>query len=897
MNKFYTQLARFVFLFGILILPGSIFAQGDQEYTPEKIEAYKADVQNLIDFLEYSFNTLGSAKTSARDKDVIINQSYAKIFANPEVQIEDDLDDNRETLINKDVQAYLKDIDFFFKQAVFSFNVSKIEHHFTNDKELYFVATLNRTLNARTIDGDTVSSVKERFIEVNYNDLDQDLRIVSIYTTKIDEKDELFAWWNKMSHNWHEIIAGDAYIFDTILLADVVTINDTMAIAEYWGQIEVAADTSLIFDGDSMNIDDSGWSEGLVRDSIMLRKGVAYRLLQRMSNEIKIDISGNLNIQILSPLAQMGKLQEVNCSNTLIDDLGPLRNLINIESLDCSGTPVTSIAPLQYSLSLKRLDVSNTRIADGALVSNLRNLEILIFSNTPTDSINALSSMTNLRDLRFDNTYVSDLSPLSGLINLQIINASGSYIKDLSPLEGLTNLERLYISNTSVSSLDSLSELNNLQTIYLDSTSVNSLQPLSGLAKLESIYCDNTGIKSSKANEFMAENPNVIVVFESTALTRWWNSMSAEWKRVFGAISVLDEEPSKEQLHEAAKIKEIDISGHKDIKDLTPLKSLTHFKSLDCSNTGIDNLWPLADLVDLQMINCAGNPISNCDPLRDLISLRALNISNTEITELQCISRIKNLEELNIEQCNITDIAVIGESGLDIVYADGSGINLESVKAFKEINPDVTVIYQTEVLNTWWASLLPAWKDIFSGALGLKKSPGPKELQQMADLEEIDLGQKKGLGSLQPLQVLYRLKVLKMNDTQISDLSPLAAMRSLEKLIISDNPIEDIAPLAELLKLKHLEFENTPVDDLEPLVGLVNLEILNMAGTQIKKLNEISTLTSLKQISFYNTPVKSLSPLDPMLRLEVIKCYNTKLSSKKVKKFGEGRSNCEIIFY
>ncbi len=81
-------------------------------------------MQNLVDFLEYSFNTLGNAKTTVRDKDVIINQSFAKIFRDGDVQIEDDLDDNRETLINKDVQAYLKDIDFFFKEVVFSLNVS-----------------------------------------------------------------------------------------------------------------------------------------------------------------------------------------------------------------------------------------------------------------------------------------------------------------------------------------------------------------------------------------------------------------------------------------------------------------------------------------------------------------------------------------------------------------------------------------------------------------------------------------------------------------------------------------------------------------------------------------------------------------------------------------------------
>ena len=81
MNKFFTLLSGLFILLLSTTFPFSSNAQnaGD-EYPPEKIEAYKADVQNLVDFLEYSFNMIGNPKTTARDKDVIINQSYAKIF-------------------------------------------------------------------------------------------------------------------------------------------------------------------------------------------------------------------------------------------------------------------------------------------------------------------------------------------------------------------------------------------------------------------------------------------------------------------------------------------------------------------------------------------------------------------------------------------------------------------------------------------------------------------------------------------------------------------------------------------------------------------------------------------------------------------------------------------------
>ncbi|HSG68272.1 MAG TPA: leucine-rich repeat domain-containing protein [Bacteroidales bacterium] len=897
MNRSFTRCITFSFIVLTGILPLSSFAQGTVEYSPEKIDQYKENVRNLVSFLEFSFNTLGNPQTTARDKDVIINQSYAKIFANSDVQVEDDLDDARETLINKDVQAYLKDIDFFFKEAVFGLNISSIDHYFNDDKNIYFIVTLTRTLNATTIDGKVVSSNKERFIEVNYDDLAQDLRIVSIYTTRIDEKDELFAWWNSMSQAWRDIIGTEVFISDSTPLSKVVEINDTMAIAEYMGLKELLIDTILVYGNDTLKINETEIAEGLIRDTILLKSNYTYRLLQRIASEKEIDVSGNLYIRSLEPLSRMGEVTKVNCSNTMIDDLSPLRNLINIESLDCSGTSVTSLSPLQYSISLTNLDFSYTLVRDISPVANLRRLEKLTFAATRIDSLDKLSDLINLRDLRFDKTKVSDINPVSRMQELRIINFSGTYVSDIEPLKGLLKLERLYLSNTPVNNIEALSGLDKLQTVYLDSTNISTLQPISGLLNLESVYCDNTGITGIKASKFMAENPKVLVVHESTTLAKWWESMDNEWQQVFRKISDLKPIPTKEQLHKLSNITQIDVSGNSSIKTLAPLKEITHLSALDCSNTGISDLSPIADLVDMQWLNCSNNGISNCESIRDLINLEYLDISNTQIKDIQCISRIKRLRDLDISNTAVAKLNVFGENKLDLILADKSGVNLEEVKAFKKVNPDCIIVYQTEQLQAWWEGLNAGWKEIFTSATNIKNTPDATGLQRIADLTEIDLGQRKSLQTLSPLQKLYRLQKLKMNDTQIPDLTPISNIRSLQVLIFSDNPVQEIAPISGLLELKHLEFENTPVSDLEPITGLINLEILNMAGTQIKKLNELETLGKLRQLSFYNTSVKSLSPIEGLKNLEIVKCYNTRLNGKKVNKFGEERPGCEIIFY
>ena len=94
---------------------------------PADATANDKKVRDIVAFLQYMLNMLGSGSTAARDKDVMVTESYSKIFADAKVQIEDDLDDQRETVTNKEVMAYLKDVDFFFTDAQFEFIIDNIE--------------------------------------------------------------------------------------------------------------------------------------------------------------------------------------------------------------------------------------------------------------------------------------------------------------------------------------------------------------------------------------------------------------------------------------------------------------------------------------------------------------------------------------------------------------------------------------------------------------------------------------------------------------------------------------------------------------------------------------------------------------------------------------------------
>jgi len=51
-----------------------------------------------------------------------------------------------------------------------------------------------------------------RYLEINYDEKNQQLKIVSIYTTKLNEKDDLRNWWNGLSQGWQQKLGKDIQV-------------------------------------------------------------------------------------------------------------------------------------------------------------------------------------------------------------------------------------------------------------------------------------------------------------------------------------------------------------------------------------------------------------------------------------------------------------------------------------------------------------------------------------------------------------------------------------------------------------------------------------------------------------------------------------------------------------
>lgn len=226
---------------------------------------------------------------------------------------------------------------------------------------MFFLASLDRTITASGLNGEKISNTKPRFVEINLQDNSQELKIVSIYTTKVSRDEELKTWWNGLSDSWKSYFKGRFQLAET----------------------------------DSADLD----------------------MLYRFVSIDSLNLSGNRAIKSLSPLSELRDLKVVDISNTQIQDLGPISNVTFLESLNISNTPTSDIQFIKYSDRLRFLDISNTQVDSIAELINLKNLISLKIQKAPIASFSVINEFQNLEELDLRESGFNNAENIKSLKN------------------------------------------------------------------------------------------------------------------------------------------------------------------------------------------------------------------------------------------------------------------------------------------------------------------------------------------------------------------------------------------------------------------------------------------------------------------------------------------------
>ena len=769
----------------------------------DKIDALRDNATQLVKFFESTLNFLADKKNSVQDKQVIINDSYLKFFWDSEVQIEDDLDTHLVPLY-KDVQAYLTDVDFFFKQAKFTYNVQDLSVMTNELGNTFFKVTCNRNITGINLNGDNVNTNQVRYVEINYDEKNQQLKIVSIYTTKLNEKDDMRNWWNSLSQGWQQKLGKDIQLGGGVILGTVTSYNDTAA----------------IINGQKTVIDQDAY----------------YKALTQIMGMTKIDLSGDVTISDLSPLSKLSALQDVNLALTPVSDLMPLRNLNSLLQLNISYTGVTSLEPLQYCTHITQLFLRGCQMSDIGLVVNFPNLE----------------------DLDLSNTQVTSLAPISDLDSIDDLRLSGTPVSDLAPIAGLTNIELLNISSTNVKSIDALQNMSKLRILQADSTGISSLKALDNMPSLQRIYCDYTSLSKSDAISFMLKHPHTFLVFESAELAKWWSGMNTDWQNLLSHFTQLSNPPGKEQLHQLILIDSLNITGRMNIKSLDPVSMLSLLRVLYASSTSVSDISPLKSLINLQILYLDNTSVSSLQPLSTMANLKVLSIQNTPVSDLSFLYGMKDLAFVYADNSQVVlkdaNVFLDKDPGCLLIYQTFENNNWWKglTKAWQDVflaalelkgAPDKLQLQQIANLDEL------AFRENFSIS---DLTP----LQKLSRLENLSFTGTT-VKDLTPLSTMLTLESLICGKNPITDLTPLAALHKLKDLDFSNSQVEELMPIQNMTQLENLKFNGTPVKRLKYLVNLTGLKVLELYNTKISSLDELENMRQLESLKIFNTKISA----------------------------------------
>ncbi len=812
-------MVRFNSFFIFLVI--SLFAidvAGQASDSEKQIEDNKEKVKGLVSFLNFSMNAIGSAETPASEKDVIITQSYLKAFRDENVQVEDDLDENRDVVTNKDVQAYLKDIDFFFKDVKFEFNIDQIEHLSNGDNTSFFKVSLTRNMKGTTVDGKEINNTAPRFIEVNFNQKEQDLKIVSIYTTKLSIEKDLENWWGELSFEWKSIFRKA-----------IGTVNDSLS---------------------------------------------SSQLLQIIDLQ-QLDLSANKYIIDVAAISKVAGLKSLNIANTQIEDIKALRNLTKLEILNLSNTTIDDLTPLRYAINLKELRLSNTNIEDASVLSNLVALEHLDVSNTRIYNLEPLSSATSLRSLDFSKSLVDDLSFVAALKNLNTLDLNGTRVIDLKGVEQVDSLEVLNITQTNINNLYPLERASNLNLLYADSTGIADLSPLMGLTKLSKIYCDNTKVDDNEVRQFKQKQPKVLVIHESEDMEKWWDELSFDWKNALKSVLEIEKNPTKEQLAQLTDTESLNLS-RSNIVDLAPITALRNLKVLNLQRTTIQELSPLSALTALEELNISNTSTKSLIGLEGMSNLRKLSINETFVDSLNVLLKLPDLTYLSCEKSYVSDELIQAfinkKANCLVIYETDAllswwesldpawmSIFENHVELSKPPNPiqlhKITRLEKINIENNFEIkSLRPLIKLNRLRELRINKSK-VSDLAPLKDLKYLELLQitKSPVRKIDPIRNLIRMRELDISDTPVENIDPITILTSLNRLKFSGTEVKSLRPLSYLIELKHVEFDNTNVTSLNPILDLFNLQTLVCYNTKLsqKKIDKLQMSIPGCKITYY----------------------------------------------
>lgn len=129
------------------------------------------------------------------------------------------------------------------------------------------------------------------------------------------------------------------------------------------------------------------------------------------------------------------------------------------------------------------------------------------------------------------------------------------------------------------------------------------------------------------------------------------------------------------------------------------------------------------------------------------------------------------------------------------------------------------------------------------------------------DLDSKRVERKEKIKDLTGLEKCVSLRLLDLEDHQITDISPIKGLNLLQSVNLAQNKITDITPLAELTKLQYLHLAGNEISDISALAKLENMRTLYLSDNKLKDIKPLTGLNKIWSLYLDGNQVTDLKPL------------------------------------
>lgn len=783
-----SMVVRYFFILS-LVMTG-FFAMAQEK---DSLRYQNDEIMGMVSLYKYMLNTVGSDATPTSEKETIISTSYLKIFRDKEVQIEDDLLESRSVILNKSVEAYLRDIDFFFKSVRFSFAEISLDSALSENGEPFYKISMTVNLQATDLNDSIINRTYDRFLEINETE-SEGLKIVSVYTTEQHMDEQLLDWWVQMDTSWQNFLAD---------------------------QIEV----------DSIGTDE----------------------LREIVNLDSLDLSNQSQFFNLTPLTELRRLTSLNLSNTQVLDLLPIRYASNLQSLDISYTLVSDLDMLSYLKNLSHLKVKGCQLLQEGFLSGVDGLTTLDISETTLTTFSELSSLTDLEDLDVSFTSLNDPGLFADLTALKSLNFSNTSLQEIRLEQPLPLLFELDASNTFISDLSFVEQLPALRLLNIEYTKVGDLKVVVNHPSLEKVFADFSEVETSQVNAIMSLDKDLIILTETDQVIAWWNELPEVWRNSLQRKKQWRQMPSIEDLVVYLQTDSLDLS-REILHDSKYLSRFRQLRYLDISNTYIEDLSFVEDLNRLQFLDISFGLVTDIEPVLSARSLISLDLSGTSVSSLGMLGTLPSLKQVSaddtqVPENSLDEFAIANRDVLLIYRTKELQIWWDNLNPAikRQLAPQLGK-YSVENLHR-----LVLTRSLDLKNFELRDFD---DLEVFRFLRSLTISQMTEQ-ILPDLSSFAELDSLSWERAPVISLAPVQQLRNLKYLSVANTAVEDLKDLSSMQLLQGLDCSGTQIKSLKSIRDLKELKFLNISNTRVWQLNWLYDIRGIETLLCYNTRVSN----------------------------------------